>query len=134
MIGWIIAWLTRLRPGPISAGIVGKQLDADDENELAAAQAAATILEILGPLSPRDDGSIEKLRTAARIATEETKNFSSDEDLNVLRSKVSIHIRALVYAWQQKEAFARGSSQASPHGDPCLDGGVDRPRLKTGIA
>ena len=30
--------------------------------ELAAAQAAGAILEILGPLSPRDDGSIEKLR------------------------------------------------------------------------
>jgi hypothetical protein len=104
-LGWLIAWLTRLRPGPISAG---KQLDADDENELAAAQAAATILEILGPLSPRDEDSIEKLRTAARIATEETKNFSSDEELNLLRSKVTIHISALVYAWQQKEPLPAG--------------------------
>src|SRR5271165_6572536 len=87
MIGRLIAWLTRLRPGPISAGIVRKPLDADDENELAAAQAAATILEILGPLSPRDDDSIEKLRTAACIATEQTKTFSSDEELNPFGAK-----------------------------------------------
>ena len=108
MIGWLIAWLTQLRPAPISAGIVGERLDADDENELAAAQAAATILEILGPLSPRDDDSIEKLRTAARIATEETKNFSSDEELNVLRSKAAIHISALVYAWQREAPLPKG--------------------------
>ena len=83
-------------------------LDADDETELAAAQAARTILEILGPLSPRDDGSIEKLRTAARIATEQTKTFSSDEELKLLRSKVTIHISALVYAWQQKAPLPKG--------------------------
>ena len=75
MIGRFIAWLTQLRRGPISAGIVRKQLDADDENELAAAQAAGTILEILGPLSPRDDGSIEKLRTAARLPPSKRKPF-----------------------------------------------------------
>ena len=108
MIGRLIASLTRLRPGPISAGIARKPLDADDENELAAAQAAATILEILGPLSPRDDDSIEKLRTAARIATEQTKNFSSDEELNLLRSKVTIHISALVYAGQREAPLPKG--------------------------
>ncbi len=109
MIGRLIAWLTRVRPGPVSAGIVRKPLDADDENELAAAQAAATILEILGPLSPRDDDSIEKLRTATRIATEQTKTFSSDEEqLNLLRSKVAIHISALVYAWQREAPLPKG--------------------------
>ena len=108
MIGRLIAWLTQLRRGPISAAIPTKPLDADDDNELAAAQAAATILEILGPLSPRDDDSIEKLRTAAHIATEETKTFSSNEELNLLRGKVTIHISALVYAWQQKGPLPEG--------------------------
>ena len=102
MIGRFIAWLIRLRRGPTSAGIVREPLDADDETELAAAQAAGAILEILGPLSPRDDGSIEKLRIAARIATEQTKTFSSDEELNLLRSKAAIHISALVYEWQRE--------------------------------
>jgi hypothetical protein len=108
MIGRLIAWLTRLRRRPTSAEVVRQPLDADDETELAAAQAAATILEILGPLSPRDDDSVEKLRTAARIAAEQTKTLSSDEEINLLRSKVTIHISALVYAWQQKEPLPKG--------------------------
>ena len=50
----------------------------------------------------------DQLRTAARIATEPTKTFSSDEEINLLRSKVTIHISALVYAWQQREPLPKG--------------------------
>ena len=57
---------------------------------------------------PRGRWLRRELRTAARIATEQTKTFSSDEELNLLRSKVTIHISALVYAWQQKAPLPEG--------------------------
>ena len=62
----------------------------------------------------------DQLRTAARIATEPTKTFSSVEEINLLRSKVTIHISALVYAWQQRDCpLPEGTDLPRPHGFVC---------------
>ena len=74
-----------------------------NDSELAAAQEAAAIFQMLGPSSPRDHEIIAKLRTVARLATDSVTTSLSEADRNIIRSETAISIGLVASTWEKHE-------------------------------